>query len=205
MTGFDPIEMLRRADPLDPLEVPTDTTGAHARALFQEVTSMDAIEQETRPVRKQPLKRKLALGVAMAVVATAVAGGAYALLRDKADEVIVGGEPLGGGGMASCIRYSDEQLLTADFAFDGTLVSGNEDGTQATFEVHEWYRGGEGDTVTLNAEGMLGYGPIALIGLSMLENQRYLISGVDGHVNACGYSVTYDTAIASHWAEIFAA
>jgi hypothetical protein len=204
MTGFDPIEMLRRADPLDPLEVPTDTTGAHARALFQEVTSMDAIEQETRPVRKQPLKRKLALGVAMAVVATAVAGGAYALLRDKAEAVIVGGEPIG-GGMASCIRYSDDLLLENQFAFDGTLVSGNEDGTQATFEVHQWYRGGEGDTVTLNAEGMLGYGPIALIGLSLLENQRYLISGNDGHVNACGFSVTYDTALAGHWAELFGA
>ena len=205
MTGFDPIEMLRRADPLDPLEVPTDTTGAHARALFQEVTSMDQKDQETTPVRKQPLKRKLALGVAMAVVATAVAGGAYALLRDKAEAVIVGGEPIGGGGMAMCIQYSDEQLLQAQYAFDGTLLSGNDDGTKATFEVHEWYRGGEGATVELDAAGLLGYGPQALLGLNLMIGEHYLISGSDGYVNACGFSVTYDTVIADHWAEIFGA
>src|SRR3989304_3059271 len=75
----DPVEALRRADPLDPLEVPGDATGAHARALFQEVTSMDEMVKEAVPRRRQPLMRRLALGGGLAVVAAAGAGGADAL------------------------------------------------------------------------------------------------------------------------------
>lgn len=42
----DPIEALRGADPLDRLDVPKDTTGTHARTLFQEVTTMDTMEKK---------------------------------------------------------------------------------------------------------------------------------------------------------------
>jgi len=200
----DPDEALRRADPLDPLEVPGDATGAHARALFQEVTSMDEMVKEAVPRRRQPLMRRLALGVGLAVVAAAVAGGAYALLKDEAEEAIVGGDPIG-GGMAMCIQFTEEMLLDQEYAFDGTLVSVSADGTQGTFEVHRWFKGGEAAEVTLNAEGMLGNGPITLIGTQLETGQRYLISGTDGFVWACGFSLTYDTGIASHWAELFGA
>jgi hypothetical protein len=206
MTGFDPIEMLRRADPLDPLEVPKDTTGAHARALFQEVTSMDVKEQEKAPRRPQPLMRRVAMGVGLAVFAAAIAGGAYALLKDEAEEAIVGGEPIGSGdAMAMCIQYTDEMLLDQEYAFDGTLVSATGNGADVVFEVHRWYKGGEGAQVTLHAEGFLNPESIALVGASLEVGQRYLVSGTDGFVWACGYTLTYDTALADQWAVLFGA
>lgn len=199
----DPIDALRRVDPLDPLEVPQDTTGLHARALFQEVISMDTSEK-TEP-RRQPLKRRLALGVGMAVVVAAAAGGAYALLRDKAEEVIVGGDPIGGDSMAMCLQYTDEMLLDQEYAFDGTLVSATGNGADVVFEVHRWYKGGEAAEVTLHAEGFLNPESIALVGASLEVGQRYLVSGQGGFVWACGYTLTYDTELANHWAELFGA
>lgn len=214
MTGFDPIEMLRRADPLDPLEVPKDTTGAHARALFQEVTSMDVKEQEKAPRRPQPLLRRVAMGVGLAVFAAAIAGGAYALLKDEAEEVIVGGEPIGGDSMGMCLQYTEEMLANQEFAFDGTVVSIDEaapqpgvdvPGVTVTFEVHRWFRGGEGSTATFDANGLVGETSLALTGPGLEVGQRYLISGTDSFVWGCGYSLTYDTALADHWAELFGA
>ena len=200
----DPLEALRRADPLDPLEVPKDTTGVHARALFQEVTSMERNETEAAP-RRQPLLRRLGVAVAGVAVVAAAAAGAYALLQDDAEEAIVGGEPIGSGAMGMCIQYTEEMLLDQDYAFDGTLVSATNNGAVAVFEVHEWYKGGEGATVTLSAEGLLQEESIALVGANLDVGQRYLVSGTDGFVWACGYTLTYDTALANHWAEIFGA
>lgn len=204
--GFegDPIEALRRADPIDPRDVPTDTTGAHARALFEEVTSMDVTQKETAPRPRRPLMRRLALGVGAAVVAAAVAGGTFALLRDGA-ETIVGGEPIGSGAIGMCIQYTDEMLADQDIAFDGTLVSASPDGSNAVFDVHRWFKGGEGDQVTLSAEGLLVDESIALLGASLDIGERYLVSGSDGYVWACGYTLTYDSALAEHWAELFGA
>ena len=200
----DPIEALRRADPLDPREVPTDTTGAHARALFEEVTSMDVTQKETAPRPRRPLMRRLALGVGAAVVVAAVAGGTFALLRDS-QEAIVGGEPIGSGAIGMCIQYTDEMLADQEIAFDGTLVSASPDGSEAVFEVHRWFKGGEGDQVTLSAEGLLVDESMALLGASLDVGERYLVSGSDGYVWACGYTLTYDTALAEHWAELFGA
>ena len=196
----DPLEALRRADPLDPLEVPTDTTGVHARALFQEVTSMERNEMEAVP-RRQPLLRRLGLAAAGVAVVAAAAAGGYVLLQDEAEEVIVGGQPIDGGAMASCIIFDEATLVAQEYAFDGTLVEA--DGIRATFEVHSWYKGGTGDRITLNAEGLLQPEGMALLGLGLEVGDRYLVSGAEGFVHACGYSVTYDTQLANHWAEIF--
>jgi len=201
----DPIEALRRADPLDSREVPTDTTGAHARALFQEVTSMETTSPQTTPPARRPLWHKLALATGTAVVVAAVAVGAYVLIGNGAEEAIVGGEPIGGDPMAMCIQYTDEMLADQEIAFDGTLVSATADGREAVFEVHRWFKGGEGDRVTLSAEGLLNAESIALVGATLEVGQRYLVSGTDGFVWACGYTLTYDTALADHWAELFGA
>lgn len=199
----DPLEALRRADPLNPLEVPKDTTGAHARALFQEVTRMDLKDTAEAP-RKQPLRRRAALAVGgLAVVAAAAIGG-YALLQNE-EAAIVGGDPIGGDPMAMCIQFTEQMLLDQSYAFDGTLVSANPDGTNARFEVHRWYKGGEGDSVTLSAEGLLAEHSVALVGASLQIGERYLVSGTDGFVWACGFTVTYDTELANHWAELFGA
>ena len=206
----DPIEQLRRADPLDLMEVPRDTTGAHARALFQEVISMETMEEKVAAKPRRWAKPVAFAASALAVTAMAV--GAYAVFASEdAPEAIVGA-PLGDAAQM-CIQYEDTILLEQDVAFDGTLVSveqipgsGEIDFPQnmATFEVHRWYQGGEGDTVTLDAGILYGEGDsIALVGASLEIGERYLISGTDGFVWACGYSYTYDTEVANHWAELF--
>lgn len=202
----DPLEAVRRIDPLDPLTVPTDTSGAQAWALFQEVTSMNETETTTTktPIR-QPWMRRVAVGAGMAMILAVIAGGGYALLRDEADPIVVGGEPIGTGAMTMCIQYTEEMLAGQQFAFDGTLVSASEDGAEVVFEVHDWFKGGDGTRVTLGAEGLIGDTSLALTGPGLTVGERYLISGTDGFVWACGYSVTYDTALAQHWAELFGA
>jgi hypothetical protein len=157
--------------------------------------------------RKTPKTRRLALGLGLLVAVAAIAAGAFALLKDDAEEAapIAGGEPLGGGAASDCLAFDQATLLAQEIAFDGTLVSASPDGEQATFEVHGWYRGGEGTTITLGSNGLLGEEAQALVGTSLEVGQRYLISSTDGVVWACGYSLTYDTEIASEWAELFAA
>lgn len=201
----DPIEALRRADPLDPREVPQDTAGAHARALFQEVTSMETTSPKTTPPARQRRLRRLVLAAGTAVVVAAGAVGAHTLLADRAEEAIVGGEPIGGDPMAMCLQYTDEMLAQQQVAFDGTLVSATADGREAVFTVHRWFKGGEGAQVTLSAEGLMVEESIALVGATLEVGRRYLVSGTDGFVWACGYTLTYDTALAEHWAEVFGA
>lgn len=202
----DPIEALRRADPLDPRQALTDPSGAHARALFQELTSMDATEKAPAPQRRQPLLRRVALGAAAVAVVAAATGGAYALFRGNTEEAIAGGEPIGSGdAMAMCIQYDDQMLAAQEFAFDGTLKSASADGSEAVFEVHRWFKGGEGAEVTLSAQGLIGGDSIALVGASLEAGQRYLVSGTEDFVWACGYTLTYDTELAEHWAELFGA
>ena len=202
----DSLEALRRADPLDPREALTDPSGARARALFQEVTSMDATNKAPAPQRRQPLLRRVALGAVAVAVVAAATGGAYALFRGDTEEAIVGGEPIGSGDpMAMCIQYTDETLAGQEVAFDGTLMSASADGSEAVFEVHRWFKGGEGAEVTLSAQGLIGGDSLALVGASLEVGQRYLVSGTEGFVWACGYTLTYDTALAEHWAEVFGA
>jgi anti-sigma-K factor RskA len=70
----DPLDALRRVDPLDHLDAPRDTTGTHARALFQEVIEMDTMERPAPQENKQPMWRRWALAAsAVAVTAAAVA------------------------------------------------------------------------------------------------------------------------------------
>jgi len=111
--------------------------------------------------------------------------------------------PIGGGGMAMCIQYSDELLAQQQYAFDGTLTS--IDGDTVTFEVHHWYKGGEGDSLTLDATGLTGGPNTAIEGTPLVEGQRYLATGSDGFLWACGYTVTFDSDLADHWAVLFGA
>ena len=64
----DPSEALRGADPLDRLDVPLDTTGAHARALLQEVTNVDTMEEETTVKTRGPVRRRFAVAASAVVL-----------------------------------------------------------------------------------------------------------------------------------------
>lgn len=198
----DPIEALRGVDPVDPLEVPKDTSGAHARALFQEVTTMDTLERKkATQARRQP-RRRLTLAVS-GVAVVAIIAGSLAFLGEGSpsdDVFIAGGEPIAGAAMCA-ESYDLGTLEDRDVAFDGTLTSAS--GDQVTFTVHTWYKGGSADSVTLQAEG-LAPGTITSLGASLELDQRYLVSGSGGNVWACGFTMTYDTGIADDWAAVFA-
>jgi hypothetical protein len=122
---------------------------------------------------------------------------------DAATAQASGGEALGGGPAADCMVYDEAVLLAQEIAFDGTLVAGDAETDQATFEVHQWFRGGEGAEIVLAAGGLLRTEAQALQGTTLEVGQRYLISSTDGVVWACGYSATYDTELAAEWAELF--
>ncbi|MBI5156585.1 MAG: hypothetical protein HZA58_01080 [Acidimicrobiia bacterium] len=148
--------------------------------------------------------RRRALGLMLGLVL--VAGLSACGDDDAAPEagMIVGGEPIGSAA-GDCLAFDEDTLAAQEFAFDGTLTAASADGEQATFEVHQWFRGGEGTTATYGAGGLLSTEAQALVGTSLVVGERYLISGSDGFVWACGYSLTYDTAVAAEWAEVFGA
>jgi len=197
----DPIEALRGVDPLDRLDVPKDTTGAHARALFQEVTSMDTMDRTNTVAARPPARRRFALAVSAVAVAAVVVGSVAFLGGDDptTPEQIAGGEPLSSAAM--CVESYDLNTLgNREVAFDGTVVS--IDGDQVTFDVNRWFTGGSDAETTLDANGLTGVTSLGGPGLEL--GQRYLVSGSGGFVWACGFTMTYDTGIANTWTDVFA-
>lgn len=163
---------------------------------------MDTLERQSPTQASRQPRRRLTLAMSGAA-AVAVVAGALAIFGggSPSDDVfIAGGEPIAGAAM--CAEFYDlGTLQDRDVAFDGTLTSAS--GDQVTFTVHNWYKGGSADTVTLQAEG-LAPGTITSLGASLELDQRYLVSGSGGHVWACGFTMTYDTGIANDWASAFA-
>lgn len=143
------------------------------------------------------VRRIAAVLAVLAVVAVACGDD------DAATDPVAGGDAIGNAA-ADCMAFDEAVLLAQELAFDGTLRSASADGEQVTFEVHEWFKGGTTGEITLAAGGLLWEDAQAIIGTSLEVGQRYLISSSDGVVWACGYSVTYDTAIAAEWAALFA-
>jgi len=193
----DPNEMLRRADPLDRLDVPKDTTGDHARSLFQEVVNMETEKSTSKEQTRRRNRPRWAIPAvaaaltALVVVGITVSGGNGATPQEQ----VAGGVPIASAAM--CVEFYDLDTVTnRDVAFDGTLT--DIDGSDVTFSVNTWFKGGSGDTTTLDENGLTA---ITSLGGPRLEaGQRYLVSGSGGFVWGCGFTMTYDSAIADQWA-----
>lgn len=199
----DPLEALRRVDPLVPDQAPRDTSGPHARALFERITSAE-IEDPAHAEQASPRRRpRLALVLTgAAVVVAAVVGVNLAGGGDGVTDTIVGGVPVASPAM--CVeQYDLASLANRDIAFDGTLAA--IDGENVTFDVNTWFVGGSDDRVTLTATGMVGgdFVSISGDGATLEIGSRYLVSGSGGYVLACGFTMTYDTSIAAEWAQVF--
>jgi hypothetical protein len=93
--------------------------------------------------------------------------------------------------------YSLETLANRAFAFDGTVEA--IEGTLVTFRVNEWYRGGEGDTVTLDGGTLLGI--TAGSDTALEPGGRYLVAGDETFAWGCGFTQPYDAEVAGEWAE----
>jgi len=201
----DPIEAVRRIDPVDPSLLPDPSTDARARALFEEVVSMN--EQlptgSPRPRWLIPVFAVAVAAVAVAVIAvialSADGGSDEPPLAAETTTTTATSTTQGQGGFAMCVElYSLETLANREFAFDGTVTSIDE--TAVTFAVGTWFRGGDAPEVTLDGTGLTG-GSISIDGgTTLVEGDRYLVSGDGGFVWTCGFTFAYDEATAADWA-----
>jgi hypothetical protein len=103
-----------------------------------------------------------------------------------------------GGGAASCLVYDPANLPTFEVVFDGTVTA--VDGDQVTFDVETDFQGA-GESITLTAPvvdpALVGPLPDFQVG------GRYLVTAIDGTIQACGYTVDYDADTAAEWAAAF--
>ena len=185
----DPIDELRRANPLRDDQLPTSSRD-RVWSRIQEARMED--NGQARAAQWTIAASGVALVVVM--VAALTLGGAAAPTPPVGNEG-------GGGGLGICLAFSIEELQARDFAFDGTVTAIN--GTQATFAVNDGYWGIEdGASVTLAADLMVGEPDVvALEGGPLLEvGERFLITGDETFAWSCGWSRVYDAASAAEWA-----
>ena len=157
------------------------------------------------PTLRRRRRRLVAIVVAAGLTVVAVGLGLSRLDENDTGSG-AGSVALGGGGtMASCIVFSEEQLARAPIAFDGTVTS--IEGDSVTLAVEHWYRGGDGDSVTVHAPDLAG--AQALVGaVGFEEGGRYLVSAddVSGEIvpAVCGFTVTYSDDMAETFERAFA-
>ena len=198
----DELERLRAADPASNAPRPS-ATDPDALELFERITMTDHARRPRRPA--------LLLAAAAAVVVLLV-GLAFALNRDDGDDArsdvaagssttttaIAGGPITPGGGAASCVeRYDLTTLTHRETAFDGTVQA--VDGDTVTFTVNHWYRGGEGDRVSLAGAAVLSGVTSAGPGASLEPGTRLLVSGDGGFAWSCGFTQAYAESVAAQW------
>lgn len=163
-------ERLARLDPLPP-GVPARTTES-SQHLVEEIMSNEvAVRTDTR---KWLPAAAAALVVAGIAAAFALGGGGSQplVLSAPSDDLT-----------QMCIQFSVEELAKAPVAFEGVVTSA--DGEAVELDVTQWFKGGDADTVVLEAPS----GMEALIGgIPFAEGESYLITAYDGTVNYCGFS-----------------
>jgi len=199
-TDPDPIELLRRSNPVDADQLPSANL-ARIRARVQENVMTD-FQPDMAP-GPRPRRLRFTIGVAGLTAAAAVAllvfGPKGATPGPSPSDGGIGGGA--GGGAATCIRFDLELLAQQQIAFDGTVTA--IDGESVTFAVGRWFRGPGEASVTLT---QVGQGDGAVMEGILVDFQvggRYLVSGADGVVTGCGFSVPYDAAAAAEWATAF--
>lgn len=186
----DPLDELRRSDPVQSSPAPSDSK-ARVWARIQEAT-MD----NPRPERS----RRMAWAAGVAAAAVASVAAAALLLNPGTPAPAPSDDP--GTGIGSCVEvYSPEAVASRDFAFDGTLTAIV--GDQATFMVNEAFSGEpqSGSAVTLTASGMSGTSISSAGGPTLTVGERYLVAGDDTFVWACGFTQPYDESVAAQWSE----
>ena len=201
-TDSDPIELLRRSNPVDAERLPSANL-ARIRARVQEKVMTDIQPDAGRhlPVQRRRLIIGLAGVTALAAIALLVFGPKGSAPGVTPSDGGIGGGGGGGGGTAMCIRFDLETLAQQEYAFDATVTA--IDGESVTFAVGKWYRGAGDASVTLTEVG-LGGGVVTTGTLVDFEvGARYLVSGAGGVVTGCGYSQPYDAQAAADWAIAF--
>lgn len=189
----DPLDELRRANPVDAERLPLASL-ARVRARVQEAVNMEE-PQASPPVRARWGVPGWAAGIGAAGLA-AVVVAALVVGRGGAPFATPGSS--NGPASASCVeQYSLDTLKHRGFAFDGRVASIS--GDEVTFSVGERYLGSPGATVTLTAIGMTGTAITSAGGPNLAVGERYLVAGDDHFVWACGFTQPYDAGVAAQW------
>ena len=205
--GVDPLDPLRLANPVRADDVPDDNL-ARMRATVQEQLHMSN-DLRRDPTTVRPTRGPLALigGLALTgalAFAFAMTSGFGLMGTQSPPPVAVVPSPTedpgaaAGGGAASCLMYDPANLPTFEVVFDGTVTA--IDGDQVSFDVETDFQGA-GEAITLTAPvvdpALVGPLPDFQVG------SRYLVTAVDGTIQACGYTLDYDAATAAEWAAAF--
>ena len=188
----DPIDELRRANPLRDDQLPTSSRGR-----------MWSRIQEARMVEQGQVRTAQWTIAASGIALVAVLVAAFTLGGVSPSQPPAGNEGGGGGAIGICLAFSIEELQARDFAFDGTVTAIN--GNQATFTVNDGFWGAEdGASVTLQADLMVGQPEVVALegGPLLVAGERYLITGDDTFAWSCGWSRVYDAASAAEWAAV---
>lgn len=188
-TPRDPIEELRRANPVRTEDLPTSSRDR----LWARVEEAHMNEQAS-----QPRLPKWMISIAGLAAAGTLALGVIQLANPPVSEPVGGG---GGGAAGMCIVYSTDLLRERQWAFDGTVtaISGN----QVTFTVNTAFWGVTDASVTVTADQMTPPIQVGLDGGPELQvGARYLVTGDDQYAWACGYTQEYTEAAAAEWAAL---
>lgn len=211
----------------------TERLELELRRLFDEdaeaaPVAVGLAEQAQRRVRRHRQVRIAGLLVAASVAAVVVLGGS----SDAPDQAprssppsSAPSGPVGDSGLASCaFEYSPSTLADRAFAFDGTAVSVGPARTErpgrrvgyvgTTFEVHEWFAGGSGTTVTIDmappgdarSDEDSEYAPGYVLGDRLLVSGEHRWGGAtmdDALAWTCGFTRYHDEATADLWRAAF--
>lgn len=198
--GSDPFDRLRAANPVGADDVP-DASLARVSARIQEQIMTDVEHSPTVKRARRPFALLGGLGLAGALAIAIALGSGLAPQQPR----VIGNvptpssDPAAGGGMASCIMYDPAILPTFDIVFDGTVTA--IDGDQVTFNVNAPWKGVDGSvTLTEPSTGVALVGPVP----DFEVGGRYLVTAAGSNINACGYTLEFDTATAAIWAAAFA-
>lgn len=223
----DPLDALRASNPHPSPRDPDPREAQRASALAEEIlmTPHDQSDTAARPSRRAT--RAVVLGGAAAAAALIVAiaistrdSGSTTTQANTTPStstststgvtsqptVTIEPNPTSPGGpigVASCVeQYSLTTLANRSIAFDGTVETA--DANNVTFHVANWFRGGQGDTVTLQSNGLAGGVVSSNSGGLMLEvGHRYLVAGERPFVWGCGFTQSYEPSTAAEWASVF--
>jgi hypothetical protein len=221
------MDYVRQAMALDAVRAATLADSSARQALLERIVDspIPAVRGLADGVTSPKRARRrwvLVVGAGVATVAAAVVASAFVPdgqpRRDT--ELPLGqgrGDVFAGVPMAqSCVEsYAPRSLARRSFAFDGTVVGL---GTAAeadlylpvTFRVHEWFKGGQGESVTVKL--LRPGGGISVEMAAYGVGSRLLVTGEPrfggGPLNdpvawACGFTRWYDEAEATAWRNIF--